>query len=195
MPIDLWHFRLGNPSVERLLLLKQSYPFLTTDKEFVCDTCHHSKQKKLSFPGNDSHSSCVFALIHVDIWGHCNVTSLNGYKYFLTIVDDHSRFFWIFLMHSKAETQIHLKNFVVIVDKLFDTKVKMIRSDNDLEFIMRQFYDETGIVHQTSCVETPQQNGIIESINICLMLLDPCYFNLIFPLFLVLCSSSLCCSR
>lgn len=98
-------------------------------------------------------------------------------------------------MHSKAETQIHLKNFVVIVDKLFDTKVKMIRSDNDLEFIMRQFYDETGIVHQTSCVETPQQNGIIESINICLMLLDPCYFNLIFPLFLVLCSSSLCCSR
>ena len=81
---------------------------------------------------------------------------------FLAIVDDHSRFFWIFLMHSKAETQTHLKNFIVMVERQFDIKVKMIRSDNGSEFILRQFYDEIGIIHQTSCVETPQQNGIVE---------------------------------
>ena len=81
---------------------------------------------------------------------------------FLAIVDDHSRFFWIFLMHSKAESQTHLKNFIVMVERQFDIKVKMIRSDNGSEFILRQFYDEIGIIHQTSCVETPQQNGIVE---------------------------------
>lgn len=145
--IDLWHFRLGHPSSERMLLLKQCYPLLTTDKQFVCHTCHHSKQKKQSFPSSISHSSCVFALIHADIWGPCSVTSLNGYKYFLTIVDDHSRFVWIFLMHSKAETQTHLKKFVAMVERQFDTKVKMIRSDNGSEFILRQFYDETEIIH------------------------------------------------
>ena len=102
-PIDLWHFILGHPSFERLLLLKQFYPTLTFDKQFIIETCHHSKQKRLSFPSNDSHSSCAFALIHVDIWGPCNVTSLNGYKYFLTL-DDYSRFVWIFLMNSKVET-------------------------------------------------------------------------------------------
>ena len=111
MPIDLCHFRLGHPSSERMLFLKQFYPLLTTNKQFVCHTCHHSKQKKWYFPSSVSHSTCAFALIHVDIWGPCSVRSLNGYKYFLTIVDDHLRFVWIFLMHPKAETQTHLKNF------------------------------------------------------------------------------------
>ena len=104
-PIDLWHFRLVHPSYERLLLLKQFYVVFTSDKQFICETCHHSKQKRLSFPNSDSHSSCAFALIHIDIWGPCNVTSLNGYQYFLTIVYDYSRFVWVFLMNSKAKTQ------------------------------------------------------------------------------------------
>ena len=103
IPIDLWHYRLGHPSLEILLLLKQFYPILKSDKQFVCETCHHSKQKRLSFPSSESHSSYAFALIYVDIWGPCNVTSLNGYKYFLTL-DDYSRFVWIFLMNSKVET-------------------------------------------------------------------------------------------
>ena len=50
-------------------------------------------------------------------------------------------------MHSKAETQTHLKKFVAMVERQFDTKVKMIRSDNGSEFILRQFYDETEIIH------------------------------------------------
>ena len=55
-----------------------------------------------------------------------------------------------------------LKSFVAFVERQFDTKVKMIRSDNGLEFIMKQFYNESGIIDQTSCVETPQQNVIVE---------------------------------
>ena len=65
-------------------------------------------------------------------------------------------------MHSKAKTQSHLKNFVANVERQFETKVKVIRSGNGSEFIMRQFYDDTGIVHQTTCIETPQKNGIVE---------------------------------
>nr|KYP36052.1 Retrovirus-related Pol polyprotein from transposon TNT 1-94 [Cajanus cajan] len=37
-----------------------------------------------------------------------------------------------------------------------------IRSDNGSEFIMQNFYAETGILHQTSCIETLQKNGIVE---------------------------------
>ena len=128
-------------------MLKQSYPILTLNKHIVCDTCYHSKQKRLSFFNSDSYASCAFALVHIDIWGPCNVTSMNGYKYFLTIVDDHTRFVWVFLLHSKAETQSHLKNIVNFVEIQFDTKVKTIRLDNGSGFIMKQFYGETGIVH------------------------------------------------
>nr|KYP61298.1 Copia protein [Cajanus cajan] len=46
-PIDLWHFRMGHLSHECLQLMKQSFPFLSVDKSFSCNTCHHAKQKKL----------------------------------------------------------------------------------------------------------------------------------------------------
>lgn len=48
------------------------------------------------------------------------------------------------------------------MEKQFDTKIKAIQSDNGAEFIMKQFYASQGIIHQTSCIETPQQNGIVE---------------------------------
>ena len=139
-----------------------SISVLKSDKTFVCDTCHRAKQRKLPFPNNDSYASSPFSLIHVDIWGPCATTALNGHKYFLTIVDDHTRFVWIFIMTSKVETQTHLQAFVSYVERQFNTKVKAIRSDNGAEFIMKHFYHNTGIIHQTSCVETAQQNGIVE---------------------------------
>lgn len=54
--IDLWHFGLRHPSFEGLQLLKQSHPLHSVDKQFVCPTCHHAKQRKFSFPSSDSHS-------------------------------------------------------------------------------------------------------------------------------------------
>jgi len=56
----------------------------------------------------------------------------------------------------------------------------MIRLDNGSEFITKQFYDESGILHQTSCVETPKRMRLLnENINIYLMPLDFYFFNLI----------------
>ena len=107
------------------------------------------------FPHSDSHAATPFSLIHVDIWGPCATLSFNGHKYFLTIVDDHTRFVWIFPMIYRAETQTKLKNFVSWIERQFDTKVKSIRSDNGVEILMQIFYDSTKIVHQTSYVETP----------------------------------------
>lgn len=61
------------------------------------------------------------------------MTSLHGHKYFLTIVDDHTRYVWVFPMVSKAKTQPQMKPFVVFVERQFETKVKTIRSDNGVE--------------------------------------------------------------
>ena len=104
---------------------------------------------------SSSHSLSPFALIHVDIWGPCSTTSIHGHKYFLTIVDYHTRFVWVLPMSSKDETQSLLQGLIKSVDRQFDTKVKAIRSDNGVEFIMSHFFQATGIIHQTTCVETP----------------------------------------
>jgi len=54
--------------------------------------CAFAKQKRLKYSSSTSKSLHFFELIHVDIWGPISVSSIDGYKYFLTIVDDYSRF-------------------------------------------------------------------------------------------------------
>lgn len=91
--------------------------------------------------------------------------TFNGHKYFLTIVDHFSRATWTHLFSFKHQSFSILESFVAYVENQFSCKMKVIRSDNGMEFgdnRAKKFYDSKGIVHQTSCVGTPQQNGIVE---------------------------------
>ena len=153
---------MGHPSFERLQVMQSYYPFLHNNKNFMCSTCHYAKHKRLSFSSSISHASNKFDLLHIDIWGACSKISMHGHRYFLTIVDDYSRFTWIHLMHTKAEARKIIIDFVAYIEAQFDGKVKTIRSNNGAEFLMHDFYALKGIIHQTTCVETPKQNGIAE---------------------------------
>ena len=80
-------------------------------------------------------------------------------------MDDHSRATWIHLLAHKSNAFPLLKAFVTFVENQFSASVKVIRSDNAMEFKDSSalvFYNVKGIIHQTSCVDTPQQNGIVE---------------------------------
>nr|KYP43110.1 Retrovirus-related Pol polyprotein from transposon TNT 1-94 [Cajanus cajan] len=160
---DLWHLRLGHLSHDKLSALKGSYPEIQCNKiSLPCEICHLAKHKRLPFPDSLTKSENVFDLIHVDIWGPLSVASIFGHKYFLTIVDDKSRFTWIFFMKNKFETKLLLQNFVSFVQTQFQQNIKTIRTDNGSEFLLKDWYAKLGIVHQTSCVNTPQQNGVVE---------------------------------
>jgi hypothetical protein len=128
----------------------------------VCTICPLAKQKRLPFPISTSQSNSSFDIVHADIWGPFSEPSLNGSKYFLTIVDDHSRFTWVHLMHHKYQTRDLIISFFQMVKTQFNSTVKCFRTDNGNEFSMPTFYASKGIIHQTSCVETPQQNAIAE---------------------------------
>lgn len=158
---ELWHYRLGYLSSRRLSVLKMKYLDIDVPTDLVCDICHESKQKKPSFPISTSSTVNVLDLIHVDIWGP-TVTAMNGSKYFLTIIDDFSRFTWAITMKNKTEVADIIPNFCAMVKTQFGRSVKVIRSDNEPEFNLLSFYTKNGILHQKSCVETPQQNGLVE---------------------------------
>ena len=49
-----------------------------------------------------------------------------------------------------------------MVETQFRTKIKCLRSDNGTEFFMKDFFKSNGILHQLTCVETPQQKAIVE---------------------------------
>ncbi|XP_019159908.1 PREDICTED: uncharacterized protein LOC109156510 [Ipomoea nil] len=80
----------------------------------------------------------------------------------LQLVDDFSRFTWIHLMKSKSQTRQFVKELHAYVFTQFGILIKTIRSDNGLEFKMNEFFSTNGIIHQQSCVNTPQQNDVIE---------------------------------
>jgi hypothetical protein len=159
----IWHFRLGHVSNKCITNMIQMYPFISIDnKEVVCDICHLSKQRKLSFSLSHSIASSSFELLHCDIWGPLATPSVHGHKYFLTIVDDYTRFVWILLLKTKAEVSLKLQQFIIMIENQFHTTPKYIRSDNGPEFMLPSFYSSKGTIHQKSCVETPQQNARVE---------------------------------
>lgn len=159
---SIWHNRMGHLPISKFRFLPSVIVFA---KEVFCDACNRAKQTRLSFPLSTSTTVKAFDLIHCDIWGPYKTPSLSGAHYFLTIVDDYSRTTWVYLMKSKSETSRYLLHFLKWVRTQFNTTVKRVRSDNGLEFshaILLSYYANNGIEVQTSCVYTPQQNGVTE---------------------------------
>ena len=158
----LWHHRLGHTSDRILKHLSTKYSDIDFHCSQPCDTCHFAKQKKLPFPHSNRKSSSFFELIHVDVWGPVAISSIDGFKYFLTVVDDFRRFTWIHLLKYKSDVKTILPSFIQLIETQFTVKLKRIRSDNGKEFYLTDFFNNKGIFHETSCVETPQQNSIVE---------------------------------
>lgn len=103
--------------------------------------------------------------MHTDLWGPYKTPSLTNNHYVLTIVDDYSRATWTFLIKYKSQVAFTLISFITQMQNQYNKSVKILRSDDDTEFANTQchdFFSKLGIIHQTSCAYTPQQNGIVE---------------------------------
>jgi transposase InsO family protein len=98
-------------------------------------------------------------MLYMDLFGPVTYISIDNNKYGLVIIDDYSRFIWVFFLQDKSETQKVLKKFLRRAQNEFDAKVKKIRSDNDTEFKNTQvedFLDEEGIKYEFLAPYTPQ---------------------------------------
>jgi transposase InsO family protein len=107
-------------------------------------------------------------LLHMDLFGPIAYISISGNKYGLVIVDDYSRFTWVFFLQDKGETQEVLNKFLKRAQNEFDAKVKRIRTDNGTEFKntqVKDYLDEEGIRNEFSTPYTPQQNRVAERKN------------------------------
>ena len=95
-------------------------------------------------------------------------TCLGGNLYCLVIVDDYSRYTWVFFLHDKSEVASCFKKFAKRAQNEFEVKLKKIRSDNGKEFDntnIEAYCDEVGIKHEVSATYTPQQNSVVERKN------------------------------
>ena len=104
----------------------------------------------------------------MDLFGPIAYISIGGNKYVLVIVDDFSRFTWVFFLEDNSEAQGIVKKFIRRAQNEYELKIKHVRSDNGSEFRntnVEEFLDEEGIKHEFSAPYTPQQNGIVERKN------------------------------
>ena len=104
----------------------------------------------------------------MDLFGPPSHASLGGKKYCLVIVDDYSRYTWVYFFKHKSETQENFIDFAKEVQHQYSLPILAIRSDNGSEFknyTLNDFLSDEGIRHQYSAAYTPQQNGVAKRKN------------------------------
>lgn len=146
---SVWHRRLGHTSFTRLDSLTNVLGISKfKNKGLVhCDIFHRAKQKKLPFPTRQNICSSPFELLHIDTWSPFSEPTQDGHRYFLTIVDDHTRATWIYLMKLKSDVLQVFPSFISMVETQFNAKVKSVRSDNAPELRFGELYRKKASSH------------------------------------------------
>ncbi|WVZ80792.1 LOW QUALITY PROTEIN: hypothetical protein U9M48_028243 [Paspalum notatum var. saurae] len=149
-----WHRRLGHLSFDLLVRLSsmgliRGLPKLRAEKDLVMT----------SYPGE---------LLHMDTIGPARVASVSGKWYVLVVVDDFSRFSWVFFMEFKDEVFGFVRDLVLRLRNESHKAIRAIRSDNGGEFRnsrFKNFCRDLGLEHQFSSPYSPPQNGVVECKN------------------------------
>ena len=142
---------------------------VTFEKDKLCSACQAKKQVGNTHPKKSMMStSKAFELMHMDLFGPTTYTSIGGNKYGFVIVDDFTRYTWVFFLVDKSEVFDTFKSFVKRCHNDFETTIKRVRSDNGSEFKnirIDELCDEFRIRHQFSSKYAPQSNGFVERKN------------------------------
>nr|GEW76633.1 putative ribonuclease H-like domain-containing protein [Tanacetum cinerariifolium] len=171
---NLWHRRLGHINFKTMNKLVKGnlvsgLPSKVFENNHTCVACKKGKQHIASCKTKPISSvSQPLQRLHMDLFGPTFVKSLNKKSYCLVVIDDYSRFSWVFFLATKDETNRILKTFITSIETLIKHKVKMIRSDKGTEFKnydLNRLYGMKGIKREFSVHRTPQQNGIAEKKN------------------------------
>jgi len=180
---ELWHARFGHVNYGSLMALQKlkmvdALPILETPPRHVCEGCILGKMHRQAFK-KDGVVRAVrkLQLIHSDVCGPMRTQSLGGHWYFVTFIDDYSRYAWVYALKNKSDVFMHFKHYVSMVENATSLKVQTIRTDRGGEYLSKAFDAfclEKGIVHQCTTPYTPQQNGVAERKNRSLMEMARC---------------------
>ena len=117
---------------------------------------HHLVPLQRPFSAKGERSKEPLQLVHSNVCGPLSVQARGGYEYFVTFIDDYSRYGYVYLMHKKSETLGKLKEFMAEAEKQLGKSLKTLRSDREGEYLHTEFKDhmlEHGILSQLTTLE------------------------------------------
>ncbi|KAJ9548149.1 hypothetical protein OSB04_020692 [Centaurea solstitialis] len=104
----------------------------------------------------------------MDLFGPVNTQSIGGKRYTLVIVDEYSRYTWVFFLRSKSDDSQEIINFILQMEKYNLITIRVLRSDHGTEFkssVLDDFLVSKGISQNFSSIRTSQQNGVAKRRN------------------------------
>lgn len=148
--------------VHQVLSKNKIHFVLDSNKTSVCDACQQGKSHQLPYPRSTSVSSSPLELVFSDVWGPAP-TSVGKYAYYVSFIDDFSKFTWIYLLRHKSDVFQKLHEFQKMVERQFHKKILTMQTDWGGEYQkLNSFFQRIGILHHVSCPHAHQQNGAAE---------------------------------
>ena len=159
----LWHCRLGHIHIQALRECQKQnsvrgLPTVSFETIKVCEGCLYGKMSHKSFSASSTNTTEPLQLVHSDLCGPFSIPSMSGATYFITFIDNTTRFTVVSFLKHKAQA---FSAFKSLAKNQTNHKIKVIRSDNGWEFTSEEwetFCQQHGI-HKKSVPYSPQQNG------------------------------------
>ena len=158
-----------------------------------CEACVYGKTTRAPIPKQGAACSAkVLDLVHIDVCGPFPVPSIDGSRYFVSFVDDHTRIAWIHTIQSKSDVFDVVKQCLAMVENMHETKLRVLQTDKKLRTWMSagtggcntglkilhsdngganlltrlsQFLCDHGIQHRITAPYNPHQNGVGERLS------------------------------
>ena len=152
--IDMWHGRLGHVNFSYIKKMKDCglLTNLSLSKAERCDVCVESKSTKKSHKPILQRESELLSLIHSDLGDLKHIMTRGGKRFYITFIDDFSRFTRLYLLKSKDEACEYFKVFKAEVENQLDKKIKRLRTDRGGEYKsnpFNEFCEIHGIIHKS----------------------------------------------
>ena len=128
--VNVWHSRLRHIGQQRMNRLAKE-GLLGSLKKFNLPTCPNYLEGKMARKpfGKAIRAQIPLQLVHSDVCGPMNVRAKHGASYFITFIDDFTRFGYIYLISHKSKALGCFRNFLNLVKNQKDVRLKALRTD------------------------------------------------------------------
>lgn len=158
-----WHQRLGHLNFNDVRCMKNKEMVIGINGNIenfnlVCEICEKAKIHQLPYASSTRREKDILRLVHSDICGPFSMQSLGGTKYFVTFIDDKSRYIYIKSLKKRSDVLDAFKEYKANVEKLTEYNIKKLRTDNGKEYLSSEFNEflkKEGISRELTVEYTP----------------------------------------